>query len=250
LVSETKPETGSRGGLARVVATALVMLLFCVGSGRAGNNVCSSLSVASASDLLAISGANPFGEFLPPSVRCTSEGLNPEPAICESRRTITHDQMIGGERRLLVVRVTPSKGASSDYVFAFGCVDGRIQSVLHDRFHPSAKIESASLDEIMVKGSDQPGNSPDRMTFYWNAELQAYLFEPSDLGPPALGPGIKCGDLASANATELIAIPRDGFPHGVGCYSEDQIPSSSRSQSPSHSVIPTAVEGPRLFFSA
>jgi hypothetical protein len=148
------------------------MLLFSVGSGSAGTGGCGHISAASASDLMAIPGVNPFDDVLPPGVLCTSEGLDPETVMCASGRTITHDQMIGDGRRLLIASATPPKGAPSDYVFVFGCVDGRIQSVLHDRFHPSAKIESASLDRITIKGSDQPGNSPDRMTFYWNAQLQ------------------------------------------------------------------------------
>ncbi len=197
------------------------MRLFAVGSARADKGACGHLSAASASDLLAIPGVNPFGEFLSPGVRCTSEGLLPEPAVCTSRRTITHDRMIGGRRRLLVVRSIPSRGKPSDYVFAFGCVDGRIQSVLHGRFHPGAKVESASLDEITVRGSLQPGNSSDRLTFYWDAGWQEYLTAPGLPGAPAAGPAVKCSDLASTDASKLIAIPRRGFAHGVGCYSDD-----------------------------
>jgi hypothetical protein len=219
--SEPRPELSSGGALARIVATALVMLLFTVSSTRADEGACGHLSAARVADLLAIPSANPFCEFLPPGVRCTSERLLHKPAVCTLRRTITYDRMIGGQRRLLVVRTVARKGKASDYVFAFGCVDGRIQSVLHDRFHPSARIETASLESITIKGSDQRGNWPDRMTFYWDAEWQEYLTAPGLRGAPAAGPAVKCGDLASTDAGKLIAILRDGFAHGLGCYSDD-----------------------------
>lgn len=219
--SEATPDRSRQRDLARIVATALLILLFTVGPARAGNDACSRLSAIRASDLLAIPGVNPWPEFLPPGVRCTLGPGIPEPPVCALRRTITRDRMLGSGRRLLLVRATPPNGKSSDYVFVFGCVDRRLQLVFGDRFVSGAKIEFASPARITIRGSFKPDNPVTLTKVYWDADWQEYLSTPFLRGAPAPAPPVKCDDLASAKPSRLVAIPRDGFSHGFGCYSDD-----------------------------
>lgn len=219
--SEPSPERSSRNDSARILATAFLMLLFAVGSARVANYACSDLSTIPAPDLLAIPGVNPWPELLPPGVRCTTAPQLPEPPVCASRRTITRDRMLGSQRRLLIVRAIPPKGKPSDYVFVLGCVDGRLKSVFGDQFVAGAKVEFASPARITIRGSIKPGNPATLMKVYWDADWQEYLSAPFLRGAPTPAPPLECDDLASAKASRLLAIPRDGFAHGFGCYSDD-----------------------------
>lgn len=215
---------GGRGDSARVVVAALMMLVCFASRARASGQACQQLPNVPASDLLAIQGLNSFDEGLPPGVQCTTAGLDPKSTICASRRTIIHDQVIDGRRRLLIVRAANSK-EKRDHVFVFGCVGGRVQAVLQYVFFGRVKVASASLDKIIIKGDTLPNprKGSNRTVFYWDARLQAYAFSPSAVGPSSAGPGLKCSELGSAKASKLIAVPRNGFTHGFGCYSEAPI---------------------------
>lgn len=68
------------------------------------------------------------------------------------------------------------------------------------------KVESASLDKNIIKGSKLPNpcKGTDRTVFYWNDRLQAYGFSPSAVGPWSDDPGLKCSEFESAKASKLI----------------------------------------------
>ena len=189
-----------------------------------GGTICPGLAPAKAADLFALPGENPFSfEWLPPGVLCTSPEREPGPAYCRWSTTVTRDDSIAGGRRLVVAAAAATDGPRWDYVFAFGCVGGRIRSVFHDRFHPGVEIVEATSARIVAIGSDQPdAPEPRRNTFYWNDELESY--SPSGPGRrtrPAEG-GLRCDDIGTVKLEDIRPTNRDGFrlSHGMGCYSE------------------------------
>lgn len=209
-------------GWALVIRTfVLVVLMAMPALARAS---CTGLSTANPKDLLALPGVNPFSfEWMSPGVSCTAANLDQLPAACTWRTTVKEDRMVGAERRIVLARAARPQGQQWDYVFVFGCVDGRVQSLLHDRFHPGAEIVSAEPDKIVVKGSDQPDDGPRLNRFVWNRSRRAYSFEPGFGPPPPAAKTVSCRDIATMSTDDLIAIPKDGFvfSHGTGCYSED-----------------------------
>ena len=188
-----------------------------------GATACPGLATADAALLLALPGENPFAsDWLPPAVRCATEDGGPGPGFCRWTTTIVRDAAIEAGRRLVVARAVAANGPGWDYVFVFGCVDGRVRAVLRARFDPGVVVETTRA-RVVLTGSDR-AYAPERRrwTYAWSEDRQAYT--ESGAGPRLrrrIG-APRCDDVAAVALDDLQLVTRDGFAldHGMGCYSE------------------------------
>jgi hypothetical protein len=215
---------------------AMAAFLLSDGSAFAGGTACASLSTASPDDLLAIQQIDmPFGPWSP-GVKCSSQGLSREEAICNEKTTIVQDRMLGNDRRLLIVRSSTSgkEPTDLDQILIFGCIAGQVKKVF-DSF-PSyengrIKIESAQPNKVILDAPKFPAgtNAGGRKVFDWDKRIQRYSLEGDDDSDssPASARTLSCNKLKTEKTQSLIVLANGdftegfgGYPftHGVGCY--------------------------------
>jgi hypothetical protein len=203
-----------------------IIAVLLIASAAHGGTACPGLASAKAEDLLALPGENPLAfEWLPGGVRCTSPAEEPRPGFCRWSTTITHDDTIAGERRLVIASAMASDGMRRDYVFVFACVGGRVRSVFHDRFQPGVELVEATRAKIVFQGSDQLESIvPRRNTFYWNDDLDAYTSSGPRRRTHPREEAARCDDIATVALRDLRLVNHVGFAidHGMGCYAMDE----------------------------
>jgi hypothetical protein len=219
-----------------LTAVALVIFLFWSQPAFATANGCSALSGANPNDLLAIPELAMTDSLWAPGIRCTSEGLRAAPNLCNEKTSITQDQMVGHDRRLLMVRSSSPGDLPLYEVFVFGCVSGQMKKLLHFRpMSPDERIsiERATPDKVILMNAHPMTGTGERNrnVFSWNAKIQRYRLEgdeDSDVYPPS-AETLSCNKLRAAKANSLIIMANGdfsegygGYPftHGVGCYDD------------------------------
>jgi hypothetical protein len=223
--------------LKRVLAFAVFAILTFIGPrAYAGVSACSDLSKANPNDLLDLPAVGSVGPESP-SVKCTWEGPGPKSEYCGPTPTIIKDEMLGRDRRLLVLRSSESQGLE-DGAFVFGCVAGQAKRLLDSSGSwGTLTIEHATADKVILRGSEKPTpgtNEVDRIDFVWDPRIRRYRDNEDNASViPAPPKQMPCNQLESAKANDLIILangdfPGDGyggypFTHGQGCYESEKV---------------------------
>ncbi len=104
---------------------------------------------------------------------------------CESKSKFSKDQMLGAERRLVVVSLEDREGkVGGHYMWVFGCVSGQLRVVYWEYFDGEPHIEDASADELVLlldawhRSDGQHKASREKLvTLSWNVGLETYILK-------------------------------------------------------------------------
>lgn len=186
---------------------------------------CGNLATVDAGELIAL--PDRAIHALPPEVNCTSEDLDPRPALCDTRVVIDETRMLDPEHRLVVTHLSRQPTSSGPgkrpwkRVDIFACVDGQAKGVFIDTLHADGRLESIAPGKFLFVDSYPNGTQLNqiRRIYYWHEKSQTYTTDPV-LDPAAPErQTIACNNLETADATRLIALSTDShLSHGFGIY--------------------------------
>ena len=114
--------------------------------------------------------------------------------FCDQTVTIERDQMIGENRRLVDLRtIGTSAWSGHDEIYVFGCVSGLVKAIFDDIFNYVPDIDSRLPEKLTLSTGDCGLPSRGglagcptreiRLTYMWNAELNAYLLRSAHISP-------------------------------------------------------------------
>ncbi len=214
-----------------VATLAVAILLLSVGSLFAASDACDGLSTAKPNELLALPEADMISrDWLPPGVSCTSEDPDHTPEMCSRRMTIAQDRMIGDYRLIVATAASgdvPPNQNSTDYVFVFTCIAGRIRAVTHAPFynsqdHDYSQYASPHTSRAYSSGLPRefrpkyPCPMPPPVVGLYHGVPFVKAPPPSDRLCTPAKEMLACGDLPAASVDQLLGL------RGAGCYPDDQ----------------------------